>query len=771
MRRRKTLLKATASRLASYLSVHWQKTLILLFTGLFLVAFIHWFGEEEGGLLPHTRMLIYLTMLLTFVTEVAALKNRYLQRIIQVILITALHVVALDFTLIIAKPESLREFGHLVYYNVEQLYPYYWFSLGAWALYLAAVWWMTKKRRIAIAMIAGILAMALRDSFSLIYLWDEAALLILSGLFLLVTGHFSNLQKKNPEGWGYIADYPVSFVTPIILLLTLTVGVGTLLPDVRNVLTDPYTLYKHWEGETVTLGGKLSNVTLPVTPAFRSTSGYGRDDTSLGGGFTYDYTEVFTVETSHRSYWRGETKAFYTGKGWENSEKELNLPNYQINGSTTTRLEANPLVAGSKLKTVEVKQTVTFSDKAKFPILFGALSIAALDQEAEQNADVGTLNWDPASSELQLSELAPSSSKLAKQPKQYSVISQMPILDEAGLRTALANFDKTQLADYLQLPDNLPQRVKQLALDITTDATTPYDKVKAVEVYLQSTYPYTNEPNEHKGGSTDFVDKFLFETMEGYCDYFSTSMAVLVRSLGMPARWVKGFTSGTSERDSSIPEEVMRGEFADTDPDGAGTYTVHNSNAHSWVEVYFEGWGWVPFEPTSGFSVPYAVDAAVPQDSTKPDDTDTDTSEIAIDEADSLPMSLWISLGSVAVVLLGIGVWFFAGYRKNRWIPRWIPRGHTFLTRSPKSELTYNRLLIKEYEKLLRYSKKRGFAVYDYETARETITRWRNKDTFLSPDLDKLIPLFEKAKYSPRSVTAEELARAEGLVLKLRKEL
>ncbi|MBC8079841.1 MAG: transglutaminase domain-containing protein, partial [Gorillibacterium sp.] len=540
---------------------------------------------------------------------------------------------------------------------------------------------------------------------------------------------------------------------------------GTLLPDVRNVLTDPYTMYVHWQGESVNLGGKLKDIKLPIAPAFKSSSGYSRDDSALGGGFAYDYTEVFTVDTSHRSYWRGETKALYTGKGWDESEKEQNLPLFEVDGSLATQLETNPLAARSKLKTVEVKQTVTFKDKAKFPILFGALSIAALDNEKNQKAEVGMLNWNPTSSVLRVDGSA-NSSKQPQPIKQYSIISLMPILDEAGLRTATMDFNKTDLADYLQLPDELPQRVKQLALDITVNSLTPYDKVKAIEEYLQKTYPYTNEPNEHKEGSTDFVDKFLFETMEGYCDYFSTSMAVMTRSIGMPARWVKGFSSGTNNRDQFIPDGVMRGQLEEN-PDGAGTYTVHNSNAHSWVEVYFTGWGWIPFEPTSGFSVPYAKDSIVPEDSAIADDPDKDLADVASTEKNSLLVTLWIALASTAVVLIGIGVWFFVGFRRNRWIPRWL----AVIAPKAKLELTYNRQMIKEFEKLLRYSRKRGLAAYDYETARETFKRWRKKDTFISHDLEKLLPLFEKAKYSPRSVTLEEFNVASGLVRKLRKDL
>jgi hypothetical protein len=87
----------------------------------------------------------------------------------------------------------------------------------------------------------------------------------------------------------------------------------------------------------------------------------------------------------------------------------------------------------------------------------------------------------------------------------------------------------------------------------------------------------------------DYVDQFLFDTKKGYCDNFSSSMAVMLRTLGIPTRWVKGFTGGDflQYNDEASGEQV---------------YKVTNNNAHSWVEVFFPNQGWVPFEPTKGFT-------------------------------------------------------------------------------------------------------------------------------------------------------------------------
>jgi hypothetical protein len=129
--------------------------------------------------------------------------------------------------------------------------------------------------------------------------------------------------------------------------------------------------------------------------------------------------------------------------------------------------------------------------------------------------------------------------------------------------------------------------VEDLAEEITSGLDTRYEKARAIERYFSSNgFTYETTGVAVPGPDEDYVDQFLFDTQIGYCDNFSTSMVVMLRTLDIPARWAKGFTSG---------EMVDAGDTHDT-------YEVTNANAHSWVEVYFPETGWVAFEPTQGFS-------------------------------------------------------------------------------------------------------------------------------------------------------------------------
>ncbi len=103
-----------------------------------------------------------------------------------------------------------------------------------------------------------------------------------------------------------------------------------------------------------------------------------------------------------------------------------------------------------------------------------------------------------------------------------------------------------------------------------------------IERFLKSTYTYNLDETKVPSEGEDFVDHFLFEQQYGYCDHFSTSMVIMLRSVGIPARWVKGFVPGDVVSTDNQSYSVI----------------VRNSHAHSWVEGFFEGRGWVSFEPT-----------------------------------------------------------------------------------------------------------------------------------------------------------------------------
>jgi protein-glutamine gamma-glutamyltransferase len=157
----------------------------------------------------------------------------------------------------------------------------------------------------------------------------------------------------------------------------------------------------------------------------------------------------------------------------------------------------------------------------------------------------------------------------------YEAESQLAEIDSDELRLA-ENTAPAALQGYLNLPP-LDSRIPKLAEDITATAPRNYDKAVSLEQYLATHFGYTLELPRTL--PRDPLANFLFERKKGHCEFFASSMAVMLRSLRIPARIVTGFRGG---------------EFNDL----TGQYVVRASDAHSWVEAYFPGSGWISFDPT-----------------------------------------------------------------------------------------------------------------------------------------------------------------------------
>jgi protein-glutamine gamma-glutamyltransferase len=165
----------------------------------------------------------------------------------------------------------------------------------------------------------------------------------------------------------------------------------------------------------------------------------------------------------------------------------------------------------------------------------------------------------------------------------YSATSNIAEPAASDLRTAGSTYPPAVLATFLRLPRALDIRIPQLAREVTGSADNNYDRARALETYLRTHFSYSLHLS--RTVPHDPLANFLFERKQGHCEYFASSMAVMLRSLGIPSRVVNGFRTG---------------EFNDV----TSQYVVRASNAHSWVEAYFPNYGWVAFDPTPGASIP-----------------------------------------------------------------------------------------------------------------------------------------------------------------------
>jgi protein-glutamine gamma-glutamyltransferase len=159
----------------------------------------------------------------------------------------------------------------------------------------------------------------------------------------------------------------------------------------------------------------------------------------------------------------------------------------------------------------------------------------------------------------------------------YDAVSQIAKPSLEKLRSISGQYPADIPILYLQIPPRLDQRIADLAAEITKSANTDYDKAVAIESYLHEHYCYTLQlPSQTP---KDPVANFLFERKQGHCEYFASSMAIMLRTVGVPSRVVNGFRNGELN-------------------DLTGSYIVRARNAHAWVEAYIPAVGWTAFDPT-----------------------------------------------------------------------------------------------------------------------------------------------------------------------------
>jgi hypothetical protein len=283
---------------------------------------------------------------------------------------------------------------------------------------------------------------------------------------------------------------------------------------------------------------------------------------------------VMKVRSEEPVPYRGVVYDEYNGKGWEistgDAAETLSTPSTRFDMYTASNTEP---VQGPTRSVAQVFHVEMDASN----VIFGAYRPATLF------FPTGNIKVDPYNSLRAPYEIPAGST--------YSVISQVPNATPDQLRSAGTDYPGEIAEGYTALPATGLDRTRELARDLTEDTTNPYDAVMAMNEHLKESYPYDlSIPPQRE--EMDAVEYFLFVQKRGYCEQFSSSLAVMARSLGIPARVATGY----------VPGEYN--PFT-------GLYEVRASYAHAWVEVYFPGYGWSTFDPTPSFdSTPWQYRAA-----------------------------------------------------------------------------------------------------------------------------------------------------------------
>ena len=251
----------------------------------------------------------------------------------------------------------------------------------------------------------------------------------------------------------------------------------------------------------------------------------------------------FTVEASAEERWRVGAYDRYTGSGWIRTGESVRYQGPRQQPPGPSRRVVQTYTAEDRIDTMPA---------AWKPIRVGSGASARV-------TDLGDLK----------------PTETLSTGDEYTVESAVPVASAGRLRRAGTDYPTAVEQRYVQVPESTPDRVADLTAQVTAEATNPYDTAVAVERYLESEKGYSLDVSQPEG---DIADAFLFEMERGYCTYYATTMVTMLRTQGIPARFVVGYLPGQSVADD---EWVVRGY-----------------DSHAWVEVYFPETGWVAFDPT-----------------------------------------------------------------------------------------------------------------------------------------------------------------------------
>ncbi|NLL96106.1 MAG: DUF4129 domain-containing protein [Clostridiaceae bacterium] len=332
-----------------------------------------------------------------------------------------------------------------------------------------------------------------------------------------------------------------------------------------------------------------------------------------------------------------------------------------------------------------------------------------------------------------------------------NILSELEILGRKIDRIEVLNKDSKEIYSiYTLLPDNIPARISELAHEITKGLRNDYEKTVAIEKYLRQNHTYTLSP-ENVPLDRDFVDYFLFDKKEGYCTYYATSMAVMLRTLGIPSRYVEGYV---------LPPERTSDDV----------YTVTNNNAHAWVEVYFEGFGWLVFEPTTIYagtmdyrtvSSSFSGDTSMSymdmieryrQSQSSGQYVHSDIDPIEETEKNNYFILFCIIAGSIVFgcIIINLAIVFAKEIR---------------LRRNKKEKIVLIR-----YNRMFNWLSLIGYKLNPGESPGEFAVRIDN-DYNLSHSFVKITEIFSKVRYGKKSVTTEEADMVKRTYSELKKKV
>lgn len=440
-----------------------------------------------------------------------------------------------------------------------------WGSL-LWGVLILAGWLFRRKYH---ALLAGLPVLVLLVSILGYSRQNSTGLIMALAAILLLMVLQEHLARETRWAANHIdfseeLRFDVATLTvPIVLFILI---VAAVIPNIS--LEDIQTFYNEIirfdNDDTTELAESIGLNQAPLESVSERTPASLPRSHLIGAGPDLSDIQVMTIDTGEthlppqadptseipKYYWYGQSYDIYTGDGWKTSSIRREV------------IPANEIVVATESEDARIITQSVQKSEGSSKVLFTAGTPLSVNQRI-------TVNWREATDEYFGAQL---------DAREYTVTAPILDLSEETLQSADQTPPPEILETYLQIPEELPIRVLDLAASLGNESDTPYIKAKTIQNYLRQ-FEYTLDlpapPTDQ-----DIVDYFLFDLQQGYCDYYASAMVMLARASGLPARMAVGYASGDYD--------YTRQEFI-----------VTEANAHAWPEIYIAPFGWIPFEPTA----------------------------------------------------------------------------------------------------------------------------------------------------------------------------
>lgn len=440
-------------------------------------------------------------------------------------------------------------------------------SILFWVLSVHAGYTLTRYGRSWRTILPAGLALFVIHSFDALLSRRAWYLAVYLFFALVLVARVSYLQQRERWKQSRTALPPhlgLDFIRFALLATALIVLFSWTAPALANTLPAAERVFQTIKQPWNEARDRFDNAFASLRSQVGVVSDYYGTSLLLGRGNKLTDTQVFTVRppkdspSGQRYYWRARVYDIYENGQWFSGSSRSQPFDPQTDefltpserGRWTGTFDFYPAVSVSTIFTPPQPQWVSRPAKAEVTTSAGGTE------------DLSAFRADPA---IRAGEV-------------YQVIASVDNATVAELRAASSDYPDWVKQRYLQLPDSITPRTRQLAVDITAGATTNYDKAVAITDYLRQNIQYS-ESVPAKPPNQEAIDWFLFDLKQGFCNYYSSAEIILLRSVGIPARWAVGYAQGERLDD--------------------GSYLVRQRDAHAWPEAYFPGIGWVEFEPTA----------------------------------------------------------------------------------------------------------------------------------------------------------------------------